>query len=100
MDNIFDTYPFLSWLNGKLGTAMRGESVKRMEDGGESIVEHLLYGLNSTVKSYSGSEVLDTTLQEGMTIARFNWKQYAVTVGITGLERRSNSCETSLITHL
>jgi hypothetical protein len=35
--NIFDDYPFLSWLNGKLGIAMRGDSVKRVIDGGESI---------------------------------------------------------------
>lgn len=59
VDNIFDVYPLLSWLNGKLGTAMRGSSVKRVLDGGESLVEHLLYGQNSTVKSYAGSEELD-----------------------------------------
>ncbi len=59
VDNIFDVYPLLSWLNGKLGNAMRGDSVKRTLDGGESIVEHLLYGQNSTVKSYAGSESLD-----------------------------------------
>ena len=59
VDNIFDDYPFLSYINGKLGRAMRGGSIKRVENGGESIVEHLLYGMNSTVKSYSGAEILD-----------------------------------------
>ncbi len=97
IDNIFDVYPLLSWLNGKLGTAMRGGSVKRVLDGGESLVEHLLYGTNSTVKSYAGAESLDTTLQEGHTIARFNWKQYAGSVGITGLERRNNMGEAAMI---
>ena len=97
VDNIFDTYPLLSWLNGKLGTALRGEAVKRTVNGGESIVEHLLYEQNSTAKSYSGSELLDTTLQDGMTIARYNWKQYSATVGITGLEERANGGEAALI---
>jgi len=97
IDNIFDVFPFLSWLNGKLGIAQRGSTVKRVVDGGESIVEHLLYAANTTVNSYSGAELIDTTLQEGHTIARYNWKQYAGTVGITGLERRSNMGEAQLI---
>lgn len=96
-DNIFDVNPLLSWLNGKLGVAMRGKTVKRIVNGGESIVEHLLYEQNSTVDSYSGAQVIDTTLQEGHTIARYNWKQYAGTVGITGLEKRSNMGESQLI---
>jgi hypothetical protein len=68
-----------------------------VEAGGESIVEHLLYGTNSTVKSYAGAETLDTTLQEGMTIARYNWKQYAASIFITGLEKRSNAGEAQMI---
>lgn len=97
VDNIFDNYPLLSWLNGQLGQAMRGSSVKRTVSGGESIVEHLLYGKNDTAKSYAGAESLDTTLQEGMTIARYLWKQYAVSVGITGLEKRNNQGEEAMI---
>lgn len=56
-----------------------------------------MYGMNSTVKSYAGAEVLDVTLQEGLTIARFNWKQYAASIGITGLEERSNQGEAAMI---
>jgi len=97
IDNIFNDYPFLSYINGKLGKAIRGSSIKRTINGGESIVEHLLYEKNSTVKSYSGAETLDTTLQEGMTIARYNWKQYAASIGITGLERRNNQGEAAMI---
>ena len=41
VDNIFDDYPFLSYINGKLGRAMRGGSIKRVEAGGESIVRYL-----------------------------------------------------------
>lgn len=56
-----------------------------------------MYEKNSTVKSYSGAEQLDTTLQEGLTIARFSWKQYAASIGITGLEKRANQGEAALI---
>lgn len=65
IDNIFDSYPLLSWLNGKLGEALRGKSVKRTLSGGVKIYEHLLYEQSSAVKSYAGAETLDTTLQEG-----------------------------------
>jgi hypothetical protein len=40
---------------------------------------------------------LDTTLQEGMTIARYLWKQYAASIGITGLEKRNNQGEAAMI---
>jgi hypothetical protein len=97
IDNIFDDYPLLSWLNGKLGMAMRGTSVKRIVDGGVTIIEHLMYGLNSTVDSYSGAGIIDTTLQEGMTVAQYAWKQYAGTIGITGLEKRNNQGRARMI---
>jgi hypothetical protein len=96
-DQIFDVFPLLSWLNGKLGAAQRGATLKKIIDGGESIVKQLLFEENSTVDSYAGAEVIDTTLQEGHTIGRYSWKQYAGTVGITGLERRSNMGEAQLI---
>lgn len=96
-DNIFDVYPTLSYLNGKLGVALRGNTIKRLLDGGTSITEHLLYEKSSSVKSYAGAETFDMTLQEGMTIAQFAWKQYSAILGITGLEKRSNMGETALI---
>lgn len=97
IDNIFDDYVLLSWINGKLGKAMRGDSLKKMLDGGESIYEHILYEQSTAVKSYAGAETLDTTIQDGMTMARYNWKQYAATVSITGLEKRSNQGEARMI---
>jgi len=96
-EQIFDDYPLLSWLNGKLGIAMRGSTVKRSLDGGETIVEHLLYEQNSTVDSYSNYEVLDVTPQDGMTIARYNWKQYSGSITISGLEERNNQGEAKMI---
>lgn len=60
------------------------------ESGGERIVEPLLYGKNDTAKSYAGYDLLDTTPQEGIDSAEFNWKQYSVSVTISGEEERKN----------
>jgi len=96
-DNIFDEYPILSWFNGKLAGALKREKLLKLVDGGETIVEHILYELNSTVKSYSAFEVLDLTAQEGMTIARYQWRQYACGISISGLEKRANKGESKMI---
>ena len=91
-DQVFDVYPFLSWVNGSLGekTRRKRKSIKKVVSGGESIVVELMYGKNTTAKPYAGAEPLDTSLQEGVTIARFDWKQYAATIGITGIDLRKN----------
>ena len=97
-DNVFIEEPLLSWFNGKLGKATgRENSPKRVLSGGESILEPILYEANSTVDSYSGAEAIDTTLQDGMTNARFDWAQYSGTVGITGKEKRANRGKHALI---
>ena len=97
-DNVFIEEPLLSWFNGKLGKATgRENSPKRVLSGGESILEPILYEANSTVDSYSGADTIDTTLQDGMTNARFDWAQYSGTVGITGKEKRANRGKHALI---
>lgn len=63
----------------------------REEDGGTSIVEPLLTGLNSTVKSYNGYDVIDVSPQEGITAAEFDWKQLAGSLSISGREKFINS---------
>jgi hypothetical protein len=82
-DNIFKDFPTLKWL--------RGKGRVQIEDGGTHIVEHLLYEANSTVKAYSGYEALDTTPQEGVSIALYNWKEYGGTITISRAEQRKNS---------
>jgi len=47
----------------------------REDEGGTSIVEPLLVGRNTTVKSYAGYDIIDTSPQTGITAAEFNWKQ-------------------------
>jgi hypothetical protein len=88
-DNIFNAMPLLAWL-------MSGNR-KRVLNGGETIVEPLMYGKNTTVKSYSGYETLDTAAQEGISAAEYNWKQVAGSVTISRKEERQNSGESQLI---
>ncbi len=52
-DNIFNEFRFLKWL--------RSKGKVRMINGGYAIGEHILYGKNTTVNSYSGYQDLDTT---------------------------------------
>lgn len=67
------------------------------EDGGERIVVPLMYGKNSTARSYSGYEQLDTTPQTGIDSAEFNWKQYSVSISISGEEERKNAGRNKII---
>src|SRR5690349_22170622 len=62
----------------------------REEDGGTTIVEPLLIGRNTTVKSYKGYDVIDTTPQTGITAAEYEWKQIAGSVTISGEEEFKN----------
>lgn len=82
-DNIFKKTPLLEKL-------LR-DGNKKIIDGGESIVVPLMYGSNSTVGWYSGYGTIDTTPQEGITAAKYAWKQLGGTVTISGKEARQNS---------
>src|SRR3990172_11073940 len=88
-DNLSKSFFLFYWLN------MKGR--KRVENGGESIVVQLMYGSNTTVRSYSGYEPIDTTPMEGFTSVKYPWKQVAGTVSISGIEERKNSGEARLI---
>lgn len=89
VDNVFKDRPLLNFLSSK--------GRIRMIDGGESIVEQLIYAQNSTVASYSGYEPLDITPQEGLTAAVYPWRQLAASVAINGLEEAQNAGESRLI---
>jgi len=89
VDNLSKAFLLFWWLT----TGDR----KTTRNGGESITVPLMYGKNTTVRSYSGYEVLDTTPQEGLTSVNFPWKQLAGAVSISRLEERQNSGEAQLI---
>lgn len=88
-DDLSKSYFLLYWLT------TQGRQIE--EDGGESIVVPLMYGKNQTVKSYDGYEVLDTSPQEGLTAAKYPWKQVAGSIAISRKEERQNSGEQRII---
>ena len=51
-----------------LGALRRFDAIQK-QNGGERIRAPLMYGKNNTIKSLSAEEVMDTTLQDGMTTA-------------------------------
>lgn len=61
------------------------------ESGSRSIVQPLMYGQNTTVRSYAGWDLLDVTPQKGITSAEYEWKFVAGTVTISGEEEFKNS---------
>lgn len=88
-DNIFKDSAFLA--------ALRDVGAVQKQNGGERIRAPLMYEGNSTIKSYSGEEVLDTTLQDGITTAFYEWREIGGTIGITRKEERQNSGEAALL---
>lgn len=74
-----------------LMAALRKRGGVRKIRGGQTIDEPLMYGDNSTFKSYHGYEILDLTPQEGFTTAQYDWKQLAISISISEREKFINS---------
>jgi len=91
-DQVYDANPLLDWLRS-------GDRVKVL-DGGERIQIPIMTGKNSTTGSYGGYDLLDTTAQDNLTMAFFNWKQYSGSISINGLEMRSNASSKEKIADL
>jgi len=89
VDQIFKSSAFLA--------ALRKYDGIDYQDGGERIWIPLMYEENSTVKSYSGYETLDTTPQDGITSAFFPWCEVGGTISISRKEERQNSGEAALM---
>jgi hypothetical protein len=83
-DNIMKSNKYLAWMD------MNGR-VKPNSDGGERMQVFLLYQKNTTVDIYSNYGLLDTTPQDGMTSAFFEWGQFAGSISISGAERLKNT---------
>jgi len=88
-DNVFSARPLTYHLMDK--------GRIRMLNGGTKIVEPLIYGENSTVKPYSGYDTIDLTPQSGISAAEFDWKQYAASIAISGIEEAKNNGEQEVI---
>lgn len=88
-DNIFTARPLTYFLTDK--------GRIRMVDGGTKIVEPLIYGQNSTVSSYSGYDTIGLTAQTGISAAEYDWKQYAASIAISGIEEAKNNGEAAIL---
>lgn len=88
-DNVFTARPLTYHLMDK--------GRIRMVSGGTKIVEPLIYGTNSTVAPYSGYDNISLTPQEGVSAAEFEWKQYAASIAISGIEEAKNNGEAEII---
>lgn len=88
-DNIFKDSAFLAKLRMQ-------ESVIK-QNGGERIRAPLMYGKNSTVGAKSAYGLIDTTPQDGMTTAFFEWREIAGSISISRKEQRQNSGEAQIL---
>ena len=68
-----------------------------MVSGGTSIYEELEYTENETYKRFSGYEILDVRPSDVMTAAKYDYRQTAVAVSISGLEQLKNSGKERMI---
>ncbi len=78
-DNVF-TSQFLLYM------LKRGKGFRKL-DGGQLIEESIEYAENSTFKSYSDLETLDTTRIDVFDAARFSWKEVGGTIVFSNLEK-------------
>lgn len=88
-DNIFKDSAFLAYL--------RMSNAVRRQNGGERIAMPLMYGANNTVQTHGGYSVIDTTPQDGITTAFYEWAEVAGTISISRKEERQNAGEGRLI---
>ena len=88
-DNVFTARPLTYFLTDK--------GRIRMIDGGTKIVEPLIYGTNSTVSSYEGYDTIALTAQTGITAAEYEWKQYAASIAISGIEEAKNNGDAAIL---
>lgn len=95
-ENLFDNV----FKDSAVMAALRDMGAVQKQDGGERIRAPLMYEGNSTIKSYSGEEQLDTTLQDGITTAFYEWREIGGTIGITRKEERQNSGEAAIMSLL
>jgi hypothetical protein len=82
-DNVTRNSALLSYLKDKKNV--------RTVSGGSSIIEELSYATNSNGGWYSGYDQLPVAAQDVITAASFSFKQYAIPVVISGLEKLQNS---------
>lgn len=88
VDNVFRKRPLLEHLlsNGRV----------RIEDGGYSIVEQLMFN-DGQADTYGEWDVITVKPSNAVTSAQFFWKQFFATIAISALEKAQNSGKSQVI---
>lgn len=87
VDNIFDSSALLTMLK-KDG---------RIIPGGTDIKQPLRYAKNTSRGWYSGWDVMDVTIPDDLTAAKFDWANAYISVGISGEDERKNNGDAAII---
>ncbi len=88
-DNITRGNKFLAWMDSK--------GRMRKLGGGHQVAEPLMHTQNNTADIYRGYGLLDTTPQDGITTAFYDWAQLSVSITISRLEERQNSGKAKIL---
>jgi len=85
VDNIFTARPLFFFL--------KENNQVRLIDGAHKIVVPLVYGVNGSAGSYATYDTINVAnaQTDSISAAEYTWKQYAVSVAISGLEEKQNS---------
>jgi len=88
-DNITRGNKLLAWLESK--------GRMRKMGGGHQVAEPLMHQQNNTADIFRGYGLIDTTPQDGITTAFYDWAQLAVSITISRLEERQNSGKAKIL---
>jgi hypothetical protein len=88
-DNVFGHKPFL-W-------ALRAAKREENQEGGEQIVQPLMYAKARNSGSYSGNDTFTTEQNEGISAALFPWRQHYGLVSFEGIELAKNKGKSALL---
>jgi hypothetical protein len=90
IDNIFNSHPVYQKLRAK----------QKYQNGGEKVIVPLEYAETTAAGWYQGAETLDTTENEVITAAAFDWKQAYANISITRREELQNSGDAQVVSLL
>jgi hypothetical protein len=83
--------------NNALLRRIMKNKMKKVEDGGLSIVVPLEYAANGTYQRFSGYDILNIAASDVLAAAEFQWRNIAINVVASGEELRKNSGESRII---
>ena len=90
-DNYFQSNPLFHCLHGK------EDGIRKEEIGGDRIRVGLRTGENTNWGSYAGADILDDSIQEGVTTAFYEWAQYSGCDTLLGINRFKNSGKAKIV---